>query len=52
MNKEELTNIYGGAGISAAFISAVVKAITTIYDMGKRLGTSIIRSKTNKLCPL
>lgn len=52
MSKEELINTYGGAGFSAAFISTLVKAVSTIYDMGKRLGTSIIRSKTNKLCPL
>lgn len=50
MNKNELKNIYGGVSFSAAFISSVVRAITSLYDIGRRVGSYIIRYRNGKTC--
>lgn len=50
MNKQELKNIYGGINLSSAFLSALLKGVTTFYDIGRRVGSYLIRYKTNNMC--
>lgn len=50
MNKNELTNIYGGVNMTAALISALVRGITSLYEIGRRVGSYIIRYRNNQIC--
>lgn len=51
IEKEELNQIYGGA-ISATFITALVRAVGGLLDLGRSLGTAIRRVQTGSVCPL
>lgn len=51
LEKHELLEIDGGA-ISGTLISAFVKGINSLLDLGRSLGTAIRRVKTNNICPL
>lgn len=52
MNNKELKNIYGGVSFSGTLLNAIAKLATTVYDIGKRLGSTIIRVKTGNTCSL
>lgn len=39
-----------GGGISAAYITAIVRGINTIIDLGRALGTALRRIQTGTLC--
>lgn len=49
IKEEELKQIQGG-GISASFITAIVRGINTIIDLGRSLGSTIRRIQTGNLC--
>ncbi len=49
LNKEELLEISGGA-ISGAIITALIKGINTILELGRSLGTAIRRIHTGNFC--
>lgn len=46
---DQLKEINGGA-ISGTLISAIVKGITFIFELGKALGSGIQKMSTNNLC--
>lgn len=46
---EELKNIQGGA-IGSTMITALVRGINTILDLGRSLGTAIRRIQTKNMC--
>lgn len=48
LSDRELQNVYGG--ISAAFINAVVSAFKTIFDFGRKIGSTLRRGKTKNYC--
>ena len=51
LKKEELLNISGGASIAnASFLNALSRAVSTLMDLGRSLGTSIRRSVSGKIC--
>ena len=50
LTKEQLLATTGGAGLSAAFITSVIKAFTTIIEFGKMVGSSIRRGSTKNYC--
>ena len=51
LKKEELLNISGGANwFSASFLNAISRAVSTLMDLGRSLGTSIRRSINGKVC--
>lgn len=50
MNKEELKEVYGGAAFTSSALNAIVKAVTSIYDIGRRIGSAIVRYTTGSLC--
>lgn len=49
LSKNELMKISGG-GISGAMITAFIKGINTILELGRSLGTAIRRVQTGCLC--
>lgn len=51
LKEQELKNIQGG-GISASFITAAVRAVTSILDLGRSLGTAIRRIRSGSICSL
>ena len=51
LNKEELLKVSGG-GITAAWLNAAARAVTTLVDLGRSLGTAIRRSISGKVCSL
>ncbi len=52
LNKKQLLEIDGGSTISGAFITSIIKGISSIFDLGKALGTAIRRIGTKTICPL
>ncbi len=51
LTNDELMNISGG-GISAAFISAAARLVSTVYDIGRAFGSAIRRITSGNVCPL
>ncbi|MCI9434199.1 MAG: hypothetical protein HFI86_02825 [Bacilli bacterium] len=49
LQKMELLNINGG-GISGTMINAFSKALNSLLDLGRSLGTAIRRIVTGNLC--
>lgn len=52
LNSEELKSIIGGASISGTLVSSLVKGVTTFFDIGRYLGSSIRRIFGGNICPL
>ncbi len=50
LDKLTLQNVYGGAQISGTLINALSRAVTTLLDLGRSLGTSIRRIARKKIC--
>ena len=48
ISNKELQKIYGG--ISAALVNAVVSAFKTIFDFGRKIGSTLRRGKTKNYC--
>lgn len=49
LKKTELLNIYGGS-ISGTMINAFSRAINSLLDLGRSLGTAIRRISSGNLC--
>lgn len=49
LNDNELKEVYGGA-ISASWVTAIVRGINSILDLGRSVGTALRRIQTGKLC--
>ena len=49
LNKEELKQISGGA-ISAAMVSAIIKGVETVLEVGRCVGTAIRRVFSKNVC--
>ena len=49
LKKEELLKVEGGA-LSGTLINSIISAITTLYNYGKSLGSSLRRLDFNKIC--
>ena len=43
MNNTELKSIYGGVSFSQGILNAIVKGVSTVYDIGRRIGSAISR---------
>ncbi len=50
MKKEELISVIGGVAFSATLLNAVTKAVSTIYDIARRLGSAIYRTHNGLTC--
>ncbi len=51
LNNEELLDISGGVNWSGTFINSIAKAINTIANLGRSVGTAIRRIGSGNLCP-
>ncbi len=51
-NKELLTIDGGASWFSAAFLNAAARAISTLMDLGRSVGTAIRRALDGSVCPL
>lgn len=51
ISQDQLYQIYGGA-VSASFITALVRAVDGILDLGRSLGTAIRRIYNGRVCSL
>ena len=52
LNKKVLLEIEGGINISGNLISAFTKAINSILEVGRSLGTAIRRMNSGQICSL
>ena len=53
LNNNELMNVEGGASyLTASFLNAASRALSTIMDIGRSLGTSIRRMFSGSYCSL
>lgn len=50
MNNNELLEVVGGISFTATLLNAITKAVSTIYDIAKRFGTSYYRVSTGNMC--
>ncbi|MDD4187176.1 MAG: hypothetical protein PHX04_00145 [Bacilli bacterium] len=50
LTNNELTNLYGGASISGTLLNAIAKLITTVFNIGKAIGSAISMSKRGTRC--
>lgn len=51
LNKKQLLEVTGGA-ITASFINALSRGISTFLDLGRSIGSAIRRAVTGKICSL
>ena len=51
IKKEELFDIVGGINWTASFFSSVARAIDTVMNVGRSLGSAIRRISNGTLCP-
>ena len=49
LQERDLVNIVGGA-VSATMINAVARAVSTLIELGRIIGSSISRIKNNNMC--
>lgn len=52
LNKDILLEIEGGINISGSLVSAFTKAINSILEVGRSLGTAIRRINSGQTCSL
>ena len=52
MNKNELINVVGGISFSPTLLNAVTKAVSLVYDIARRVGSTVYRIKNNISCVL
>lgn len=52
MKSNELMSVYGGISFSSAILNSILKGVTTFYEIGRRVGSYLIRYKTNNLCSI
>ncbi len=52
LKKEEMLKISGGFNLTASFLNAASRAVSTLIDLGRSLGTAIRRSINGKICPV
>lgn len=50
LNNQELINIIGGANLNGTLINAFARGLNTILDIGRSLGTAIIRIVRGRIC--
>ena len=51
LQKEELLNIQGGS-LTGTLITALLKGVSSIFDLGRSLGSAIRRIKYNNVCSI
>jgi len=52
LTNKELNQTYGGISINGTLINAFMKGINTFLDLGRSLGTAIVRAIYGGYCPV
>ncbi len=52
LEEKELLQIVGGINITASLLSAIVRGVNTIYEIGKSVGSALRRVQAGKICPV
>ena len=52
MNKEELNRVVGGISFTPTLLNAVTKAVSLVYDLARRVGSTAYRVIHNAACSL
>lgn len=52
LKEEELLKVVGGFAFTATFLNAIARGITTIYNLGRAVGSTIRRIRYGKICSL
>ena len=52
MQKNELINVVGGVSFSPTLLNAVTKAVSLVYDISRRVGSTVYRIVHNAACYL
>ena len=52
LEEKELLQIIGGINITASFLSAIVRGVSTIYEIGQAVGSALRRVQVGKICPI
>lgn len=50
MNKEDLINTVGGIKWNATLFNALTRIIDTVYNIGRRFGSGLLRNYVGKTC--
>jgi predicted nucleic acid-binding Zn ribbon protein len=51
LNKEEKLQVNGGA-LTSSMLNAIARLVSTIYDLGRAVGSSIRRASSGNTCSL
>ena len=52
LDNQQLLTIKGGINITAALINAIARIGGTILELGRTVGTSIVRLRSGKICKM
>ena len=50
ITKEEMRQIKGGAGVTAAMINAVIRTVSTMFTIGQAIGSAVRRAVRGSYC--
>ncbi len=51
LTKKEAVQIYGGVNLSGTIVTAFLKGIDIILELGRNLGSAIRRIQDHNVCP-
>ena len=51
LKQVEMQSVIGGA-IASSMINAITKAVNTVYNLGKQVGSGFRRIVKNQYCPI
>lgn len=51
LTKEEAVQIYGGVNLSGTIVTAFLKGIDIVLELGRNLGSAIRRIQDHNVCP-
>lgn len=52
LTKEQLIQVQGGGWLTGTVLSALIKGVGTIFDLGKSLGSAIRRISAKSVCSI
>ncbi len=50
LNNIEMLNIIGGVNLSGTLLNSIAKLLSTIFDVGRAIGSAISMSKSRRRC--
>lgn len=52
LTNNELKEINGGLNLTASLISSAIRGLNSLLDLGRSLGTAILRIRYGRMCSL